>query len=283
MKFKKIILIVVFVCAVFVCGMIYQSNHTLTTSFYQISSEKISKPFCIVQITDLHNSEFGADNEKLIALVEEQSPNLILATGDLLNSDEENVEILLNLLEKLCVIAPTYISYGNHEKDYESNYGVNFKEICKSAGAIVLEKEYQDIVVNGTEIRLGGIFGYCVPEKHLATDEADPEECAFLNEFQNTEKYSILMCHMPVVWIDEGVNEWDVDCVIAGHAHGGEVRIPGLSGVYAPDMGWFPGKLDGVFYSESERNTLVLSRGLGTAGKIPRINNVPEVVVVEFD
>ena len=258
------------------------SARTLTITHYTLPSSTISS-LRIVQLTDLHNSEFGEDNARLVSAVRDQSPDLILLTGDLLNSDEQRTDIATNLIAKLCDIAPVYFSNGNHEIEYEERYGVDIDELYRETGAVVLEKEYQDITVKNQKIRLGGIYGYCLPGKYLETGEADPEETAFLEEFQDTDLPKILMCHMPVCWMINGsLDDWDVDYVFAGHVHGGEVILPFIGGLYGPDLGWFPGKLEGLYSSEDGEKTLVLSRGLGTNESIPRFNNIPEVMVVDI-
>lgn len=282
-KIKRMILLIILVFALFAGIGYYISAYCITVTNYSVTSEKLENLVRIVQLTDLHNSEFGADNWKLVEKVAAQKPDLILITGDLLNSDEENMDIAVTLVESLVEIAPVYFSYGNHEEEYESLYGVGITALLEQAGATVLEYTYEDIVINGQPLRLGGIYGYCLPAKFLETDEADPEECAFLEEFQDTEQYTILMSHMPVCWlVNDGLDEWDVACVFSGHVHGGEVILPFIGGLYAPDFGWFPGKLQGVYHSEDGDKTLVLSRGLGTTELIPRFNNIPEVVVVDL-
>ena len=280
-KFTFIIIILLFLTIICTISL-STSSHTLTTTYYTLSSSTISF-LRIVQLTDLHNSEFGEGNSRLIDDVRDKSPDLILLTGDLLNSNEQRTDIATNLIAKLCDIAPVYFSNGNHEIEYEERYGVDIDELYREAGAVVLEKEYQDITVKNQKIRLGGIYGYCLPGKYLETGEANPEETEFLEEYQDTDLPKILMCHMPVCWMINGsLDDWDVDYVFAGHVHGGEVILPFIGGLYGPDLGWFPGKLQGLYSSEDGEKTLVLSRGLGTNESIPRFNNIPEVMVVDI-
>ena len=277
------VIIVLLLIGIIVERNLYQSKYSLNYSSYQITSDKINTPVRILQLTDLHNNEFGENNQELIDRVASQSPDLILITGDLLNSDESRTDIATNLISSLCDIAPIYISLGNHEVEYQQQFGTDIIRLYEDAGAVVLDRQYQDFEVNGQKLRLGGIYGYCLPAKYLETNEADPEECAFLSDFQNTDLYTILMCHMPVCWmLNDGLDEWDVDCVLAGHVHGGQVVLPLIGGVYAPDMGWFPGKLQGLYSSTDGSSTMVLSTGLGNTESVPRFNNVPEVVMVDI-
>lgn len=263
-------------------GSLSTSAHALTTTHYNLPSSTISS-LRILQLTDLHNSEFGSDNSRLLTAVREQSPDLIFLTGDLLNSDEERTDIATDLISQLCEIAPVYCSNGNHEIEYQEKYETDIDELYREAGATVLEKEYKDVEVKGQKIRIGGIYGYCLPGKYLETGEADPEECAFLTDFQDTDLPKILLCHMPVCWMINGsLDEWDVDYVFSGHVHGGEVIFPFIGGMYGPDLGWFPGRMQGTYFSEDGKSTLILSCGLGTNEAIPRLNNIPEIVVADI-
>lgn len=235
----------------------------------------------ILQLTDLHNSTFGKENQRLIKMIQVQNPDLIFMTGDMVNQDEESTDIVVDLVRRLSEIAPVYYSYGNHEDVHAQSWGTDFPRIIAAAGAVVLERSYVDTEVKGLPVRIGGIYGYCLPD--MESGEDFEEETLFLQEFQNTDRYKMLLCHMPVCWISNGsLDYWDIDLVFAGHAHGGQVVIPFLGGLYAPDQGLLPGKLQGVFDSEDGNGHLILSSGLGSEGIVPRWNNLPEVLQVDL-
>lgn len=282
-RFLRIVFVLPICTIVILITSCLISTYGLTVSKFELSTAKVSVPVRIVQLTDLHNSVFGSNNVRLIEKVAEQDPDLILITGDLLNSSEVTTDIASTLIEKLVDVAPVYFSYGNHEKSYEAQYEVDIAAVFEKAGATVLDYAYEDIEINGQLLRIGGIYGYCIPASFLETNEANPEECAFLADFQNTDLYTILLCHMPYCWIaNNGISEWTIDCVLTGHVHGGQVRIPVIGGVWAPDQGWFPGRECGLYYSDEGEKVLVLSRGLGSTERIPRFNNIPEIVVVDI-
>lgn len=282
-KLRKLagIIIAVFLCVI---GLsVIKSKYELKSVKNTLQAEKISKEIRLIQITDLHNSIFGSNNKRLVSKVVDKSPDMILITGDLLNANESDNNIATTLLKELSAIAPTYVSLGNHELEYEQNYGVNISSLYESAGATVLNRQYEDITINNQPLRIGGIYGYCLPDKYLETGEADLGECMFLWDFENTDRYKILLSHIPIAWLkNDGLEEWDIDCVFSGHLHGGQVILSGIGGAYAPDMGWFPGRLRGVFDSEDGKRHLVLSAGLGNTEIIPRFNNIPEIVCVDL-
>ena len=260
------------------------SRYGLTVTRFALSQQKLSEPLRIVQLTDLHNSEFGKGNERLIRKVREQQPDLIFLTGDMLNQYEERTDVPVDLIRELSQIAPVYASYGNHEQQHEKNYGTDLRAVFTEAGATVLEYDWVDVEVKGQKLRIGGIYGYCMAGYYLKTDETDEMETAYLDDFCDTDRTKLLLCHMPVAWIKYGsLDYWDTDYVFAGHAHGGQVRIPFVGGLYAPDQGWVPGRCEGLFFSKDGEHTLVLSRGLGTSrSKLPRLNNIPEILVLDL-
>ena len=277
----KAIPAVVLILFLFLVLGLYSSKYMLSESFYEIDLPEVTEPIRIVQLTDLHNSEFGENNSKLVDHVAAQHPDLILITGDLLNQDTDRTDIAIGLIEDLKDIAPVYISFGNHELGYEKKYGVDLRSLYTKAGAVVLEFDWLDLEVKEQKIRLGGLYGYCLPAEYET--EARENECNYLDEFQNTEDIKILMCHMPICWQYGGsLDYWDADVVFAGHSHGGQVIIPGVGGLWAPDRGWFPGREQGLYWSKDGQKVLVLSRGLGNREKIPRFNNIPEILIADI-
>ena len=288
---RRLLLIISAALLLFIIADLLASKYALKVSSYEITSDKIESEIQIVELADLHGSSFGRDNARLAEKVAAQEPDLILIAGDLLDSgDEDSLETAQSLIAQLCAIAPVYISPGNHELEYEELYGVDVAAVFEAAGeeaglysCTVLNYEYTDIEVNGQTVRIGGIYGYCLPEEFLETGEADAEECAFLTEMQDTDAYTILLCHMPVCWTAHGgLESWEISCVLTGHAHGGQVIIPGIGGLWAPDQGFFPGVLTGLVTSKDGEKTLVYSAGLGNTERLPRFNNIPEIVVLNF-
>ncbi len=281
---KKKISLVCLVIFIVICVIpFYTSKYSLEVNYYTIDSDEISQSIRIVQLTDLHNSEFGTDNEKLITAVKEQSPDVIMITGDLLDYHDEDTSIAIHVIEELSQYYPVYISLGNHELEYEERYDIDIETLYEAAGAIVLEQNYIDTEINGQEVRIGGIYGYCLPPNISSDKQERFIEQLYVNDFQNTDRYTILMCHMPVSWVSYGaIDEWNVDCILTGHVHGGQIIIPFIGGLYAPDFGYFPGYLQGMYDSEDGTKHVIVSRGLGSTELVPRWNNTPEVVVLDI-
>ena len=279
---KKIWIALLCLCALL--GLeLYRSNRTLQLEYEQVQVEKLIQPLRIVHLADLHNSEFGENNQDLIDLVASQQPDMILFTGDLVTGWEKDTAVAMDLTEELVKIAPVYVSIGNHEQQHENQFGSDLTRMLRYRGAKVMEFSYEDITLKEQNLRIGGISGYCVPEIYLQSGEAKIEECEFLRDFQDTERCTMLMAHMPACWIlNDGISYWDADLVFSGHTHGGQFRIPLLGGVYGPDMGWFPGWLEGQYPSADGSKTMILSRGLGSSMPLPRLNNPPQVLVVDL-
>lgn len=254
----------------------------LAVTAYSLET-KVTGPIRIVLLTDLHNAEFGENNEKLAALVEKQGPDLIFLGGDMLNRDDPHIGTVLTLIENLTPIAPVYYGYGNHEYSWERTFGQDLRQNLEKAGAVVVDNGYVDVEVNGQELRIGGYMGYYrQPGMLFESMEQWEKEILFMLDFEDTNRLKLLINHIPTAWLDwEYIDRFPVDIVFSGHYHGGVIRIPVLEqGLIAPYVGWFPPYTKGVFTGETA--TCVLSAGLGVEHHVPRWNNPPEVVVVDL-
>lgn len=248
---------------------------SLKLTEYEIASSKLSQALRVVQIADFHCAEL---DERVYEAIRTQKPDLIFVVGDLVNRDDAEIAPALDALETMVAFAPVYVSLGNHDVTHSSRFHPDLAEQFRQTGATVLDKEYVDIDVNGQALRIGGIYGYCLPEKF---EEAWDSESHFLSNFQNTDRYTILLAHMPVCWlINDSLDYWDVDCVLSGHTHGGQVILPIIGGLYAPDQGWFPGACAGHFQTDNKH--LIITTGLGGTTPVPRFYNRPEVVISDI-
>lgn len=257
---------------------IYCSRYCLKESKYEVSTDKLDAPITIVQLTDIHNQQFGNENKRLISKIRKSNPDIIVITGDMINSENDELSQMKELISKMVDIAPVYISLGNQEIEYMNRTKVNLINEFLNQGAVILNEEYRDIKIKNQKMRIGGIYGYCLPERYHSNED----EVKFLREFEATSYYKILLSHLPYAWCNYGfTNDYDIDLIFTGHVHGGQVIIPFIGGLYDPETGLFPGKLTGMHKYD---NTIVISSsGLGSNEEmLPRFNNIPEIVVCEL-
>lgn len=259
----------------------YQGTTELTTVRYEVSAD-VTESIRIVHLTDLHGHVFDEDNDSLVELVQVQEPDLIVMTGDMMDKNDDNANVVSALIQELTPIAPVYYGYGNHETAWMDRTGIDLRSALTEAGAIVLESEYLDVEIKGKSMRIGGYSGYYgYPGMYPVTQEERAAQYAFFEDFENTDRYKLLLSHIPTTWLDwGGIYGELVDLVLSGHYHGGQIRLPLLGGLVAPYVGWFPPYTEGLY--EGEQAICILSTGLGSSPGVPRINNLPQVVVVEL-
>lgn len=288
LSMKRVLLtLVILFCILFLFAAVVacigiRASLELEVNLYTIEAD-IKAPIRIVHITDLHNAELGTNNRELIDAIKEQQPDLIFMTGDMINCDDPNLDIICTLIEQLTDISPVYYGYGNHETAWEESFSQSMAKQLTDSGAIVIQDSYVDVDVNGNALRIGGCMNYYRKWGMMTSSQEEwDREDAFADDFENTDRYKILLNHIPTSWVDwGGVDAYPVDLVFSGHYHGGMIRIPIIDcGVYAPYVGLFPKYTKGVVYGT--KAICVQSAGLGTEHAIPRIFNPPEVVVVDL-
>lgn len=277
-------MIVIFVVIICTCLVsVWTSYFYMETTYFTYTSPKLTKEIRAVIISDLHNHEFGDGNAELITEVKENAPDIIFVLGDILNDFSESYQVTVDLTKELAESAPLYYALGNHEVNYMETHGEELKGSLETAGAKILELKYQDIEINGQPIRLGGLYDYAFALDGNNTtnpDNMDPAVYDFLTDFQQTDNLKLMLSHRPDSFIfGEAPQTWDIDLVISGHNHGGQVILPFLGGLYGGDQGWFP-EYDYGLHS-LEKYDILITRGLGSNPKpLPRFNNRPEVMVL---
>lgn len=254
------------------------ANTALQITEYSVSAGDLPEAFDgfrIVQISDLHNAEFGENNEKLLKMIMEAEPDIIVLTGDLVDSNRTDIDIALRFTEEAVMIAPTYYVSGNHESrigEYET-----LKTGMEAAGVVILENESVTLEREGESIALMGVMDPAFRTGYLAGDER-ATMASQLEELES-EGYTILLSHRPELF--DAYVQVGVSLVFSGHAHGGQFRLPFIGGLFAPGQGWFP-EYDAGIFTDGD-TTMVVSRGLGASSFPLRFNNRPEIVIVTLE
>lgn len=280
MKRKKVFLFLLALALAAFSGWIAWDNGRIVVTDYQITSQKLPKEFDgykIAQISDLHNDEFGENNCELIGLLQELKPDMIAITGDLLDSRRTNVEKAFCFVKQAVEIAPCYYVTGNHES--RKNEYLVLEEKMKKAGVIILRDKKVTLKQDDAEITVVGMEDPCFyvkDDKFKTIPKSVHRRVSKLME--DTEGFVLLLSHRPELF--DIYCQYGVDVALTGHVHGGQFRIPGIRGVIAPNQGFFA-KYDAGLYEQGETK-MILSRGLGQSAFPFRVNNPPELVMVEL-
>ncbi len=229
----------------------------------------------IAHISDLHNAEFGENNSTLIKMLQEQEPDIIAITGDLVDSDHTNMEVSVEFCRQALQVAPCYYVPGNHEAWLGERYN-ELENQLKDIGVNVLRNESMKLSSGNDTVWIMGVDDPDFVDRSSMFDLSDGIISKEIEKADAPLGYKILLSHRPEVfetYVQEGI-----DLVLSGHAHGGQVRIPFVGGLVAPNQGFFP-EYDGGVYS-MENTHMVVSRGIGNSIIPVRINNRPEIVFV---
>lgn len=260
------------VLAILVILTLIALDERLILRTYTVASPKLTAEVRLAVVTDFHSSDNADD---VAAMVASCAPDAVLLVGDLFDDDTQNrpPERTLSLMRQLSAQYPCYYVSGNHEA-WTGEMDALYQQ-TEDAGVTVLRMSSGVLTVRGQRIALCGVPD---PYEMVFSGAPDTEEqLRQALEDVDSADFTVLLAHRPELLAKYA--QFPLDLVVSGHAHGGQVRIPGvLNGLYAPNQGWFP-KLAGGAYTQ-DGTTLIVSRGLAVRTRLPRIFNRPEVVLV---
>lgn len=260
----------------------YEKN-TLSIEETVISSPKIKQEKRLVFITDLHDKEFGYQNSRLLAAVRQQRPDIVLIGGDTMvaKKDQAQLKVTARLLGDLTKLCPVYYGNGNHEQRLRretDNYGDCYKrflKILRQYGVTYLSDASVEV---GEDLRISGLDIAERYYKDFCPAFMTPEYIQKNLGPAASGRYQILLAHSPL--FPGTYAGWGADLALAGHFHGGTIRIPGLGGVMTPQLQFFLPLCAGTF--ETGGRYMIAGRGLGTHSINIRLNNKPQVVVIRL-
>ncbi|MCR5149910.1 MAG: metallophosphoesterase [Clostridiales bacterium] len=249
-------------------------NQNFTVTFYQIRSDKVSDNIRIVELADLHNVEYGKNNSRLIEKIKNLNPDLIFYAGDMMNYKDSNYSVLFSLSDKLSEVAPVYACYGNNEINQYLFEDKQFTEKLEKHGVDLLSNEAVDIEVKNSVVQI-----VAVSDDLKQYDIETNNSKKFMESLEPTGNCRLCLTHYPELFKEKLLDK-GIDIAFTGHAHGGLIRIPYIGGIYSTGEGFLPDLTAGVVTAQ-DGTQVVISRGLGDSRRIPRINNRPELVVVD--
>ncbi len=269
-KFFIICIIIMLVCvAALIIYILSGHDDSLTLREYRFKTDKLTGGVKIAFVSDLHGTEFGEYNSRLVEMIKQSEPDLVFLGGDIFDR-KDHIEQGKSLISQLTPFYPVYGVMGNHEY-YTSGYDpVEIKRIYRELGVTLLENGHTTLELDGGNINICGADPF-VGDAHWQENTV---------EGADRDNYTVVINHRPDQWTE--FTDKDVDLMLSGHAHGGQWRVPGLiNGVLAPNQGFFPKYAGGLYEFEDGMN-LVVSRGLALS-RVPRVYNPPELVVIKIE
>lgn len=258
---------------------IYDTNVNLGITRYSISYKSLPESFHgykIAHISDFHNSKNRKIRESILQGLKEKQPHIIAITGDLIDSRRTDMKVALSLVEELVKIAPCYYVTGNHESRLDEQSFRQLEEGLTELGVEVLRDRALLVSQEDENISLIGVDDpYFEVMRNDSNAILSSEK---INQLALEGLFTILLSHRPEFY--EVYRNANVNLVLSGHAHGGQFRLPYVGGLFAPNQGFFP-KYDGGVYHDRDF-ALVVSRGVGNSLFPVRINNEPELVIIEL-
>ena len=257
--------------AIAVTAWLVWGNVSLETEYYTVTDKDIPEAFSgyrIAHVSDLHNATIGKGNRRLLSAIRDTEPDIIVITGDLIDSRRTDMDVAFDFVREAAQIAPVLYVSGNHEArlDYPA-----IRQGLREAGANILDDDKMILGDGENSLAFLGLADQSFSSAEEMSEKLD-------SLLQETAGYRILLCHRPELF--DIFQKKDIDLMLSGHAHGGQVRIPFVGGLYTPDQGLFP-KYDAGLY-EAEGSRLLISRGLGDTILPLRIGNRHTLLVIEL-
>ena len=249
------------------------ANTALELNCHEIYSPVLPQAFegfRIAQVSDLHNARFGEGNTKLLSLLKEAAPDIIVITGDVVDCNRTDIDTASNFVTEAMKIAPCYYVTGNHEAALTESEYRKLEAAVAGCGAEVLRDRAVSLERSGSTVCLVGLDdpGFIAADKKLDTAER-------IQSLVPQDGFTVLLAHRPEHF--EAYCRAGVELVFSGHAHGGQVRLPVVGGLYAPGQGLLP-QYDAGLYTRDDTAMLV-SRGIGNSLMPLRFNNRPEIII----
>lgn len=274
-RIKRSFICLLVAVVVFLGWNIFQ-NRNIQVNEITVTSEYLPddfKGYKIAHISDLHNADFGDNNKQLLSFIKNASPDIIVVTGDIVDSRRTNVEIARDFINNASEIAPVYYVTGNHEARVSEENRIDAVKLNENI--TVLHNEDIFLLKGESAIQLIGIDD---PDYKAVTNSAEYINDELQKYFDN-EYFKILLSHRPELF--DVYTQNNMNIVFSGHAHGGQFRLPFVGGLFAPHQGLFP-EYDSGLYTENNTN-MIVSRGIGNSIFPFRINNPPEIIIVTLN
>ena len=271
--------------------MLQRSYSDPEVHYYYTKEGEGDQSLRFVVLSDLYGYVFEDGNGVIADRAGNTFPDAILIGGNMSTAGTEELTPLTDLIKRLVQIAPVYYSYGEEELKYVKNHTSEkdstdpLREALEKAGAVVLNESYADTNLYGIGVRVGGMYNNAYELTNLRNEVKKRYEGTwnFLSDYQNTENLKIMLSIRPESFLySDACKNWDVDLVVSGNDLGGLVVLPHYGGVFGGSRGYFPEFVHGL--SEKDGVKLFLTSGLSAPrGMIPRLNNPPEIAVVDID
>lgn len=284
---KSALVLLIVIALLLFCS--YQNRH-LETTYYTYKAEQLGadlEGYRIVQISDLHNVKFGKNNQKLVDRIRECEPDMIVLTGDLVDSNHTNVDRAVQFVDEIVKICPVYYVTGNHEYWLEKSEYDELMDGLVSAGVVILDNQVVEISRGDAKFRLVGLgdrsladgtLEALLSDESIRNNQAEQKEETADNEDSGEKELTVVLAHEPQYLARYAGT--GVDLVLSGHAHGGQFRLPFVGGIVAPDQGFLPEYTAGEYYMNGTE--MIVSRGLGNSVIPVRLFNYPEIVCVDL-